>query len=84
VATARPVCRLARRLGVEMPITQAVAAVLDGDLGVGDLSDLLLSRPRKPEHTGAIPVVAPRPVAAPGSAVDGGAVESSPPSADGR
>lgn len=57
VMTARPVRELARRRGVDMPITEAVAAVLDGALSVDELAVRLLSRPRKAENTGTIPVV---------------------------
>lgn len=65
VKTARPVHDLARRFGVDMPITASVAAVLDGALPVDELAALLLSRPRKAEHTGAIPVVKTDPRAEP-------------------
>lgn len=41
---------LANRHGVEMPITNAVTAVIDGDLAPADLVQLLLSRSAKPER----------------------------------
>jgi len=59
VMSARPVCGLARDVGVDMPITEAVAAVLDGDLSVDQLAVRLLSRPRKAENAGTPPPVKP-------------------------
>lgn len=50
VKTARPVLDLARRLGIEMPITESVVAVLEGTMPVEDLAPRLLARPRKAEH----------------------------------
>ncbi len=41
---------LADRNGVEMPITNAVTAVIDGDLAPAELAQLLLSRSAKPER----------------------------------
>lgn len=41
---------LARRHDVEMPITDAVTAVIDGELAPGDLTQMLLSRTAKPER----------------------------------
>jgi glycerol-3-phosphate dehydrogenase (NAD(P)+) len=49
VATARAACELGRAHGVEMPIAEAVAAVLDGTLTLGDAIDGLLARPLKEE-----------------------------------
>lgn len=49
VKSARSVLDLAKREGVDMPITQAVVAVLDGKLSIGDLGSALLNRPRKAE-----------------------------------
>ncbi|MCL2424281.1 MAG: glycerol-3-phosphate acyltransferase, partial [Micrococcales bacterium] len=59
VMSAKPVCALAQHIGVDMPITEAVAAVLDGDLSVDQLAVRLLSRPRKAENTGTVPAVRP-------------------------
>ena len=41
---------LARAHGVEMPITEAVVAVVHDGLPLGDLWTRLLGRPRKPER----------------------------------
>ena len=49
VATAPAVVALARREGVDMPICQAVDAVLSGALTVDGAIDALLARPFKPE-----------------------------------
>lgn len=49
VKSSRSVLELATRVGVEMPITAAVAQVLHGGLPVDALAPLLLGRPRKPE-----------------------------------
>jgi glycerol-3-phosphate dehydrogenase (NAD(P)+) len=49
VATARAACELGRRHGVEMPIAEAVADVLDGVLTLGAAIDRLLARPLKEE-----------------------------------
>jgi len=49
VKSARSVLDLAKREGVDMPITQAVVSVLDGNLKVSDLGAELLNRPRKAE-----------------------------------
>lgn len=46
----RSVAHLAARTGVEMPITNAVVAVLYESLGVRDMTAALLSRPRKDER----------------------------------
>ena len=48
-ATAPALVARARRHGVELPIAEGVAAVLDGRLGVRDAAEILLSRPLKPE-----------------------------------
>ncbi|WP_427018396.1 NAD(P)H-dependent glycerol-3-phosphate dehydrogenase [Pseudarthrobacter sp. P1] len=49
IKSGRAVADLARKLGVEMPITDAVVAVLDGTLRVDDLGRVLLSRELKAE-----------------------------------
>jgi glycerol-3-phosphate dehydrogenase (NAD(P)+) len=49
VATAAAVARLATRLGIEMPITAAVDAVLHRGLGIDAMIDSLLSRPWRSE-----------------------------------
>jgi glycerol-3-phosphate dehydrogenase (NAD(P)+) len=49
VFTAAAVSRLARERGVEMPIVDAVAAIVAGDMAVDSAIDSLLSRPFKPE-----------------------------------
>ncbi len=48
-ATAPAIAALADRLGVDMPICQAVAAILAGRTTVGDAVDALLSRPFREE-----------------------------------
>ena len=48
-----PVLELARKHGVEMPITEVVAAVITGALPVGDAASVLASRSAKPEWYGA-------------------------------
>ncbi|HRD28992.1 MAG TPA: hypothetical protein PLO65_11885, partial [Caulobacter sp.] len=50
VASAPAVRALARRLGVETPISEAVAAILAGEVGVDDAILGLLSRPLKAER----------------------------------
>jgi glycerol-3-phosphate dehydrogenase (NAD(P)+) len=50
VESAPAVRELARRLNVEAPICEAVAAVLAGEVAVGDAIDGLLSRPLKAER----------------------------------
>ena len=50
VATAPAVRDLARSMGVQMPICEAVAAVLAGDLTLNKAIDGLLSRPLKTER----------------------------------
>jgi glycerol-3-phosphate dehydrogenase (NAD(P)+) len=49
VYTAREVDRLARELGVDMPISAAVAAVLDGRLTAAEAVDQLMARDPKEE-----------------------------------
>lgn len=49
VSTAREVARLAGRLGIEMPITQAVDAILYGDVPAAVAVEKLLSRDPKSE-----------------------------------
>ncbi len=48
-ATARAVLTRAEQAGIDMPITQSVVALLDGDLQVSDAMTMLLSRPLKEE-----------------------------------
>ncbi len=50
VYTARAVDRLARELGVEMPITRAVCRVMDENIPARDAVQELLQRDPKPEH----------------------------------
>ena len=49
VSTAREVLRLSQQLGVDMPITSAVAQLLDGTTSALDLVDGLLQRGPKQE-----------------------------------
>ncbi|WP_300602647.1 NAD(P)H-dependent glycerol-3-phosphate dehydrogenase [Trebonia sp.] len=53
VTSHAPVLELARKHGVEMPITEVVAAVIAGDLPVGEAAAVLASRSAKPEWYGA-------------------------------
>ena len=53
VTSYAPVLELARKYGVQMPITEMVAAVITGTLSVGDAAAALLSRSAKPEWYGA-------------------------------
>lgn len=48
-ATARAVAGLARRDGIDMPLTQMVAALVEGGIALSDAVTALLSRPLKPE-----------------------------------
>ena len=48
-ATAHAALARARDLGIEMPITHAVTALLDGQIDVRQAMDMLLSRPLKEE-----------------------------------
>jgi glycerol-3-phosphate dehydrogenase (NAD(P)+) len=50
VPTARAVDRLARELGVDMPITRAVCRVLDGNIPAHEAVQELLQRDPKPEY----------------------------------
>jgi len=52
VKSSESVLQLARRHGVEMPITEVMAAVLQDDLDVGQAAVLLASRSAKPERYG--------------------------------
>jgi glycerol-3-phosphate dehydrogenase (NAD(P)+) len=52
VKSAEPVLELARGHGVEMPITEVVAGVTRGQIGIGDATVLLASRSAKPERYG--------------------------------
>jgi glycerol-3-phosphate dehydrogenase (NAD(P)+) len=52
VKSSQSVIELARRHGVEMPITQVVAAVLHDHLEIGQAAMLLTSRSAKPERYG--------------------------------
>ena len=47
--TAPVLTALAREQGVEMPVAEAVAALVAGDIEVDDVVDSLLSRPLRPE-----------------------------------
>jgi len=49
IKSGRAVADLARKMGVDMPITNAVVAVLDGTMSVDDLGPLLLARELKSE-----------------------------------
>ena len=49
VASAPAVRQLARKLGVDVPICEAVAAILAGEIGVDDAISGLLSRPLREE-----------------------------------
>jgi glycerol-3-phosphate dehydrogenase (NAD(P)+) len=49
VTSYAPVLELARKYGVEMPITEVVGAVITGRLSVGDAGAVLMSRSAKPE-----------------------------------
>lgn len=49
-ATARAIQKRATALGVDMPITDAVVALIDGKLRVTQAMDMLLSRPLKEER----------------------------------
>jgi glycerol-3-phosphate dehydrogenase (NAD(P)+) len=53
VTSHAPVLELARKHGVEMPITQVVAAVIAGQLPVREAASVLASRSAKPEWYGA-------------------------------
>ena len=49
VHTAREVLNLARSAGAEMPISEAVCRVLDGELGPAEAVEMLLAREPRPE-----------------------------------
>ncbi len=49
IATARAVAARAREAGLEMPITELVAALVDGRVSVAQAAEKLLSRPLRPE-----------------------------------
>ncbi|MCC6983902.1 MAG: NAD(P)-dependent glycerol-3-phosphate dehydrogenase [Bauldia sp.] len=49
IATASTARDLARFLGIPMPITEAVAGVVDGALGVGEAIESLMTRPLRKE-----------------------------------
>ncbi|HVT69704.1 MAG TPA: NAD(P)H-dependent glycerol-3-phosphate dehydrogenase [Trebonia sp.] len=53
VTSCEPVLELARKHGVDVPITEVVAALLSGRLSVGDAAAVLASRSAKPEWYGA-------------------------------
>ena len=52
VTSYAPVLELARKYGVEMPITEVVGAVITSRLSVGDAAAVLMSRSAKPEWYG--------------------------------
>jgi glycerol-3-phosphate dehydrogenase (NAD(P)+) len=52
VKSSQSVLELARRHGVEMPITEVMVAVMHHDLEVGKVAALLTSRSAKPERYG--------------------------------
>ena len=52
VKSSQSVLELARRHGVEMPITEVIAAVLHDGLEIGQAAVLLASRSAKPERYG--------------------------------
>jgi glycerol-3-phosphate dehydrogenase (NAD(P)+) len=52
VGTAREARRLAASHGVEMPITDAVCRLLDGEIGAREAADQLLRRDQKSEIQG--------------------------------
>ncbi len=49
VKSCRPILELARRHGIDMPITEQVVAVVHDGLPVTEMAPRLLGRPRKPE-----------------------------------
>jgi glycerol-3-phosphate dehydrogenase (NAD(P)+) len=52
VTSYAPVLELAKKYGVEMPITEVVGAVITGRLSVGDAATVLMARSAKPEWYG--------------------------------
>ncbi|MCX5063733.1 NAD(P)-dependent glycerol-3-phosphate dehydrogenase [Streptomyces sp. NBC_00201] len=53
VKSCKAILDLAHRHGIEMPITEVVAAVIDAELDVQDAARLLMARTPKPERYGA-------------------------------
>jgi glycerol-3-phosphate dehydrogenase (NAD(P)+) len=53
VKSSESVLALARKHGVEMPITEVVAAVMHEGLAVGEAAAMLASRSAKPEWYGS-------------------------------
>ncbi len=49
VASCGPILELARRHGVELPITEQIVAVVHGGVPLSEVAPRLLGRPRKPE-----------------------------------
>jgi len=52
VPTAREVRALSRRHGVEMPVTEVVCRLLDGEIGAAEAAEVLMSRDPGAEHRG--------------------------------
>ncbi len=52
IATAFAACDLAKAQGVDMPIANAVAAILIGQLTIAQAMDMLLTRPLRAENNG--------------------------------
>jgi glycerol-3-phosphate dehydrogenase (NAD(P)+) len=52
VASCQPVLELARRYGVEMPITEVIVAVMHEGMDIGEAALMLASRSAKPERYG--------------------------------
>ena len=50
VKTSEAILGLARRHGVEMPITEAVVQLLQGEIGLDEATDMLMTRAPKPER----------------------------------
>ena len=48
--TAIAACKLARKHGIEMPLAETVASILQGEINPGQAVSRLLSRPEKHEH----------------------------------
>jgi glycerol-3-phosphate dehydrogenase (NAD(P)+) len=48
--TAAALIQLARAAEVDMPVAEAVAAVIEGTLGIDEAVGALMSRPLKAEH----------------------------------
>ena len=47
VASAGPLLQVAASVGVDMPITSAIIAVVEGRASIEDMGHMLLSRPQK-------------------------------------